>query len=144
MRIIHNILGFVLATALLTSCVRENETVEPYEAPKGGKGGNATIKVTAQHHEKTISNAKIYVKYADKNYDYLPWDDSFVTGGTAVLDSMKAGDYYFYAEGDDDALAPGDTRINGGASFKVIDTLKKEYNIFIQMDDWRHHIDKDQ
>ncbi len=142
MRTIHNILGFVLAITVLVSCVRKNDTVEPYTAPKGGKGGKAKITVTAQHHEKTISNAKIWVKYAPEIFEGESWDDSFITGGSAVLDSMLPGEYLFYADGNDEALAPGDTRLTGKATFKIIDTLEKEYNVFIQVDDWRHHTNK--
>ena len=140
MRTIHNILGFILATAILTSCVRENESIEPYEAPKGGKGGNATITVQAQHHEKNINNAQIWVKYAAGINEGEKWDDSFAAGGAVTLDSMKQGDYFFYAEGTDtDIPGPHTQELKGSASFKVVDTLKKEYKVFIQIDDWHHH-----
>lgn len=140
MRTINNILGVILATVILTSCVRENEVIEPYEAPQGGKGGNAKLVVRAQHHEKNIDNAKIYVKYASKINEGEKWDDSFTTGGAAILDSMKVGDYYFYAEGvDTDIPAPHSQALKGSATFKVIDTLAKEYNVFIQIHDYWHH-----
>ncbi len=145
MRFINKITTVVAAIALLTSCQRENEIIEPVPLPPGGQGGNITLNVTPQHREKNIGNFPIdttivYIKYAS---DMMPsglsafddFDTVRVVNGrsTATFENLTAGQYYLYAEGKNDSLAPKNTSVIGGAPFTIVDTFRKTYDVYLQL-----------
>lgn len=144
MRITYKILGVFAAATLLVSCVRENEVIEPEPLPAGGKGGKATLRVTAQHHKKNINTGVIYIKYASKtmpsaidSFDLTDTVDA--AGPVAIFDMLTQGDYYIWAKGTDYNLPQGNDEVWGGAHFRVIDTLEKSYDLYLQLDNPAHH-----
>lgn len=140
MRITYNIVGVLLASALLISCTRKNDVITPPTPPTGGKGGLITLQVTPQHYNKDLNTAKVYIKYGAKTMPAMDsFDDSskvdFTSGRPiAKFTSLTQGDYYLYAEGKDYDLKPGMEDVYGGAYFHVIDTLEKTYDLYIQLD----------
>lgn len=145
MRITYHIVGFLAAAALFTSCQRENEILEPVVLPAGGKGGKITLHVTPQHHKVNINDGKIYIKYAATTMPGLnEFDDSGVLGfglgrPTVTFTELTQGDYYIYAKGVDNNLEAGKDEVMGGAHFRVIDTLEKTYDLYLQTDNHLHH-----
>lgn len=146
MRLFHTITGLFAATLILVSCTRENEIIEPQTLPPGGLGGKISLKVTPQHHKKNVNQATIYIWYAKTSQqDLRSFDDSMnvAVDGTgrpvAMFDSLTQGDYYIYAKGVDYELDPGKDEVFGGAHFRVIDTLEKTYDLYIQTDNVIHH-----
>lgn len=143
MRITYKIIGIFAAVTVLASCVRKNEVIDPEPLPAGGIGGKATLRVTAQHHKKNINTGVVYIKYASKS---MPVIDSFnatdtvdATNPTAVFEKLTQGDYYLYAKGTDYNLPQGNDEVMGGAHFRVIDTLEKTYDLYLQLDNPAHH-----
>lgn len=149
MRTKFYILGFLAAAMVATGCQRENEIVEPIPPLKGGKGGRSTINVTPQHHKVNINEGMIYIKYGSNTMPAMDqFDDSgaveFTLGRPAVtFKELTQGDYYLYATGIDYELEAGKDRVTGGAHFRVIDSLEKTYDLYLQMDDLTHHIDEE-
>ena len=144
MRISHKIIGFFAATTILVSCVRENEIITPEPLPSGGKGGKATLRVTPQHHKENINTGVVYIKYAAKampaaldSFDATDTVDA--TNPTAVFDKLTQGDYYIYTTGTDYTLPQGNDEVMGGGHFRVIDTLEKTYDLYLQLDNPAHH-----
>lgn len=153
MRITYNIIGFLVATFVLVSCIRKNDILDPVVLPAGGQGGLATIVVTPQHHKKNINSGKVYIKYAatemaeisDINqFDRNLYDDSatvsFGLGRPAsTFPKLTQGDYYFFCIGTDNTLEQGNDQVFGGAHFRVVDTLEKTYDLYLQLDNHKHH-----
>lgn len=145
MRIIYNITGFLLAASLMAGCVRKNDVLPPVKLPPGGKGGKAKLVVTAQHHKTNLNTAMVYIKYASTVMpDVNTFDDSaavtFELGRpAATFKDLTQGDYYLYAKGTDFELEPGKDQVMGGATFRVIDTLEKTYDLYLQTDNYIHH-----
>lgn len=143
MRISHKILGVFAAATILASCVRKSETLEPEALPAGGIGGKATLRVTPQHHKINLGDGVVYIYYAEKA---MPPLDSFdatdtINAGdpTAVFEGLTQGDYYLYVDGTDYSLEQGMDKVSGGAHFRVIDTLEKTYDLYLQTDNPVHH-----
>ena len=68
------------------------------------------------------------------------FDDSVAAGvGAASFDSLTQGDYYIYATGKDLTLEQGNDDIYGGAHFRIIDSVEKTYELFLQLDNHEHH-----
>lgn len=145
MRITHHIVGIMALALVTTSCQRDNEIIEPTPLPKGGTGGKAALIVTPQHHKININECVVMIKYGATKMPALDqFDDtagiSFDLGRpTATFPGLTQGDYYIYAEGIDPDLEPGKEKISGGAHFRVIDTLAKNYEVYLQMDNPIHH-----
>ncbi len=74
----------------------------------GGKGGNATLTVTPEHHGEYVDSCTVYIKYGtnDKPSSNV-YDDSVVcvlggvgdTTPVAVFNNLKVGLYYLYGSG---------------------------------------------
>lgn len=135
MRTIKTITVLALAVFLISSCVRKNETITPVE-PQGGIGGNATIVVHPQYHDRDLSDAIVYIRYASTEYAasidlYDDLDTATIINGRpgVAFDSLKQGSYYIYAVGTNDSL--GSERFNtyGGAPFVIVDTLERTYEL---------------
>ena len=72
------------------------------------------------------------------------YDDTAIAGVVmnrpqAIFTELTQGDYYIYVEGTDNTLEPGKDKITGDAHFRVVDTLAKTYDLFLQMDNPIHH-----
>lgn len=144
MNITTKIIGIFATAAVLTSCVRNNDIIDPVPLPAGGKGGKATLRITPQHHKVNINTGIVYIKYAAKTmpddmttFDAI--DTVSATDATAVFDNLTQGDYYIYTRGTDYNLPQGNDEVWGGAHFRVIDTLEKSYDLYLQLDNPAHH-----
>lgn len=147
MRFVYTISSLLLATLLIAGCTRENDIIEPEPLPPGGKGGKITLNITPQHHKKNINSTTIYIWYAQTTQpDLRSFDDSMnvqidqnLGRPVATFTDLTQGDYYIYAKGNDYDLEPGNDFIDGGTHYRVIDTLEKTYDLYLQMDNHRHH-----
>lgn len=111
----------IAASALLmltlgaASCSRED---------KAGKGGEATLKVTPQHHGNNIEQCVIYLKYNastppsattegyDENIAVAMEDGKPV----ATFTKLKKGKYYIYGYGYDPTISQD---VKGGIPFEI-------------------------
>ena len=96
----------------ILSC-RKEETL-------AGKGGNATLTITPQHHGLNIANSKVYIKYNAKNTPSF-YDDSVQTSmqngiPTAVFTQLTKGDYYIYGIGIDTSIKQ---TVKGGIPYTI-------------------------
>ena len=121
------ILGAAGLILLAASCKNDDDTVLI-----GGKGGNATLHITARHHARTIDSAMVYIKYNATN---LPtsFDDSAkvvktATDTTATISGLKKGTYYLYGYGWDKSI--GDT-VLGGVPYTI--TAERDINLILQV-----------
>lgn len=119
------LIGLILLA--ITSCERKKP-----EEPKsiGGKGGNVTIKATAQHHDRNIDSCTIYIKY-NSTTSATSYDDSAVcvqvdSKPVATFKGLKKGDYYLSGKGWDGKIGEP---VKGGASFTAAE--EKEYDVFV-------------
>jgi len=104
-------LVFISIISIL-SC-RKEETL-------AGKGGNATLTITPQHHGLNIANSKVYIKYNAKNTPSF-YDDSVQTSmqngiPTAVFTQLTKGDYYIYGIGIDTSIMQ---TVKGGIPYTI-------------------------
>ena len=107
----RNFLVFISFISIL-SC-RKEETL-------AGKGGNATLTITPQHHGLNIANSKVYIKYNAKNTPSF-YDDSVQTSmqngiPTAVFTQLTKGDYYIYGIGIDTSIMQS---VKGGIPYTI-------------------------
>jgi|SRR5690606_34181696 len=114
----------VAALLIFTTSCKDRE--EKDEVNIGGKGGDATIEATPQHHSLNIDSCTIYIKYNTKE---LPstFDDSakcVMKGGkpVATFTNLKKGDYYLYGKGWDPSIIEN---VKGGIPY----TIKEETTI---------------
>jgi len=113
----------LVSSMALISCERNKDEI-------AGKGGNAVLKVTPQHHGKNIFDCMVYVKYNTQDKP-AAYDDSAkcttVDGNpVATFTGLKKGNYYFYGHGYDPDIAQD---VNGGLPYTVAE--EKEYNIYL-------------
>jgi hypothetical protein len=104
-------LVFISIISIL-SC-RKEETL-------AGKGGNATLTITPQHHGLNIADSKVYIKYNAKNTPSF-YDDSVQTSmqngiPTAVFTQLTKGDYYIYGIGIDTSIMQS---VKGGIPYTI-------------------------
>ena len=111
----------------MSSCGRKDEIIED----KAGKGGNATLLITPQHHGKNIDSCTIYIKYNTLDAPTTPYDDSAIcimSDGKPVASftGLKKGDYYLYGEGYDPSILQ---QVAGGINHTIEE--EKSIQIFI-------------
>lgn len=108
--------AIALAAGLLAGgCQREE---------KGGKGGNAVLKVTPQHHGVDMSDCVIYLKYASQTPPSETTDGydenvaCVMENGkpTATFTGLRNGKYYIYGYGYDPAVAQN---VKGGIPYEI-------------------------
>lgn len=134
MRTTHILSGLLALSILAASCARKTEIIPPDPKPVGGKGGNTTLRITPQHHDKRIDSCHIFIKYdATARPGNMVFDDSmWVTPEDgrpiAKFQGLLKGDYYIYGIGYDPDIAEP---VDGGTSFTVIDTLLNSYDIYM-------------
>lgn len=115
---------FVLSTLVtITACKKRQEPT-----PVAGKGGNATLNITPQHHGKNIDSCMIYIKY---NTSDMPssYDDSVKCvpqSGKPVgtFTGLKAGNYYIYGKGWDPNISQ---KVIGGKPYTI--TTEQSYDL---------------
>lgn len=133
MRGIVNIAVVLLASASIFACCRPDDT------EVAGKGGNATLKVTPQHHSKDIPNCKIQIKY---NTQELPssFDEAVMTVDengrpVATFSGLKKGNYYIYGSGYDSSIGQD---VVGGIPYTI--TEENTQNITVPVTEGDHHL----
>lgn len=120
----------VLFAASLVSCERK----EPEPVIVAGKGGNATLNVTPQHHGRNIDSCTIYIKYntLDKPSNST-YDDSAkcmqVNGKpVATFSGLKKGNYYLFGYGWDPQIS---LNVKGGAPKPIDQETTIDYNLAV-------------
>jgi hypothetical protein len=120
----------LLVAASLASCERE----EPVSV--GGKGGNATLNVTPQHHSKNIDSCMVYIKYNTLDKPTSAYDDSakcVIVNGKPVasFSGLKKGNYYLFGFGWDPAIV---MNVKGGAPKQITEETVISYNLAVTED----------
>ncbi len=113
----NKIISFSLVLAItviaFTSCERKGINL-------AGKGGNATLKVTPQHHGENIDSCTIFIKYnaQDKPSEYDDQTICIMENGkpVATFSELKKGEYYIYGRGWD---ADIEQEVVGGIPYKI-------------------------
>jgi hypothetical protein len=107
--------------------------------PIGGKGGNATIKVTPRHHGQQIDSCMIYVKYnavdAPANNVYDDSAKCILINGVpiATFAGLKNGNYYFWGYGWDPQLSPPKA-VKGGYAYPVQEETLQSFDLAVSED----------
>lgn len=119
-RIFLRLVPLLAVAALIFSCNRDDDD------PVGGKGGNATLRVSPMHHTEYIDSSMVYIKY---NATSMPsaFDDSMMcvqSGGkpVATFGQLKKGNYYVYGVGfdEDQPLDPDHWyNVKGGTPYVI-------------------------
>jgi hypothetical protein len=137
MRRSHIITGLLFLFVLAIGCVRKTKIVDPTPAPVGGLGGHGSLRVTPKYRDKPIDSCMIWIKYnayeapdSPMKYDDSAWVKTKDGKPLAQFDSLKQGNYFFRAIGWDTDIA--DT-VLGGATFKIVDTLPKQYDLDLEV-----------
>lgn len=123
--IMLKIAAFTISVLVVWGCNRDDST-----SNIGGKGGNATLKVTPQHHTLNIDSCMIYIKYNATNtpdsYDdsamCVPQDGAPV----ATFTQLKKGNYYLYGKGWDPSIVQS---VKGGLTYEI--TQEQTIHIFL-------------
>lgn len=112
-----------LVLLTLNSCERKEDNI-------AGKGGNATLKVTPQHHGDDIDSCTIFLKYnaQDLPSSYDEQIDCVMENGkpVATFSNLKKGEYYVYGSGWDPDI---NQAVVGGIPYVI--TEEKELNITV-------------
>ena len=96
-------------------------------APQGGKGGNATLKITPNHDGLIIDSCMVYIKY---DASVIPFDNQFddsakariIDGKTyATFSGLKTGNYYIFGRGWDLVRSE---KVSGGMPFIITEEHK--------------------
>ena len=117
--------------SLLAACKRDDDT-PPAPPLEGGKGGNATLKVTPQHHAQNVDSCTIYIKYAaqdapaDGNYDESAKCVMENGKPVATISNLKKGSYYLYGEGWD---INGPYAVRGGIPYVISEETTLNINV---------------
>lgn len=94
--------AIAVTLVLISSCERT-----PTEEI-GGKGGNATFKITPQHHGKNIDSCMVHIKYNSQDAA-TTYDDSVRVKNengkpVATFSGLKKGKYYILGRGWDPSI----------------------------------------
>jgi hypothetical protein len=89
-------------------------------ASGGGKGGNATLRVTARHHSRVIDTCMVYIKYGSKDLA-AAYDDSAMVSTdagerVAIFSGLTTGSYYLLGRGWDPVIADS---VTGGLPIEI-------------------------
>jgi len=118
----------ILLLLAVASCRKDdNNPSEP-----SGKGGNATLQATPQHHGKNIDSCTIYIKYntsdapADGKYDDSAVCVPISGKPVATFTQLKKGPYYLFGKGWDPSISQG---VIGGTPYTIPDTTVSTYTL---------------
>lgn len=119
------LLGVAATAVLLINGCKKPED----DGPVGGKGGNATLRVTTKHHDKLIDSMTVYIKYNSQSKPAIFDDSAKVvktpTDTVAIITGLKPGKYYLYGYGYD--LRFTEPVVVGGVPINI--TEEKEYKV---------------
>lgn len=109
---IKKVMVSVLALAMLitvSSCHKE------------GTGGKSSVSGIAKHHEKSIGDCVIYIKYGTTEFpgtDVSKYDASVTADGSGnySFTGLRKGDYYLYGVGYDTDISEA---VTGGIAIKL-------------------------
>lgn len=125
--IIQTLFCMALAALITTTACKKKEDTATEIA---GKGGNATLKVTAQHHGDNIDSCTIFLKYnvQDKPDTY---DEEVVCvpengKPVATFTGLKKGNYYIYGDGWDPDI---DQKVVGGIPYTITEEKTLDINV---------------
>lgn len=126
MKAIHLVASALLMVTLgAASCQRED---------KAGKGGEATLKITPQHHGLNIEQCVIYLKYNsstppsettegyDENVAVTMEDGKPV----ATFTKLKKGKYYVFGYGYDPSISKD---VKGGIPYEITSETALSINV---------------
>jgi hypothetical protein len=104
-----------------------------FSCKKNQLGGKSNIKGKVMHNEKPIPFAKIYIKFNTTDSpgtDVSVYDATMEAdlNGNFLVENIYRGDYYFYAVGQDNAIA-SPFIVKGGTYLKV--KMLKEVTGFV-------------
>lgn len=123
MRYVRNFMIVATGLLLLAACDRNKTEI-------GGKGGNAVLRITPQHHGKNIDSCMIYIKYntQDKpaSYDDSAWCVKIDNKPVATFSNLKKGNYYLYGYGYDPGIAKA---VKGGVPYTISSETTLDYNL---------------
>jgi hypothetical protein len=118
----------VAALLVIASCRKDDNN----PSTPSGKGGNATIQATPQHHGKNIDSCTVYIKYntsdapADGKYDDSAVCLQIGNKPVATFTQLKKGPYYLYGRGWDTSISQ---TVVGGIPYNVPDTIVNAYPV---------------
>ena len=146
MRLSKITLGLFIACLAAAGCTRDNDIIYPPDAPVGGKGGKAVLRVTPRHHGKNIDSCVIKLAYDNNNFPAKGWDEVknvvIVNGEpVATFDSLAPGQYFIYAEGWDSytEITNGPADVYGSGPFYIRDSMA-EHHVYMDVNDLIDHV----
>lgn len=114
------------AMLMFTACERDDKQT----VTVGGKGGNATLKVTPQHHGDNIDSCTIYIKYnaQDKPSTYDEEVKCVMENGrpVATFTNLNKGNYYIFGKGWDPGI---EQEVEGGIPYTITEETTKEITV---------------
>ncbi len=127
----------IVTTFLVLACAVTLYSCERKEDEVAGKGGNATLKVTPQHHADNIDSCTVFLKYnaQDMPGSYDEEVKCVLENGipVATFSGLKKGDYYVYGRGWDPDI---EQVVVGGTPYKI--TEETTYNINVPVTEEGH------
>lgn len=140
-----HILFVLLLGIVAVSCRRKNEEIIPAAAPVAGKGGKTQLRVKAMHYEKNIDTGTIYIRYNTPITMYdMKFDDTanikFQNGAyMVVFDSLKRGNYYFFAKGRAFQYTAPDDSLYGYGNVAVVDTIQQVHEVNVSVRNFNNY-----
>ena len=116
------VIYLLIVTFIFQSCEKQS---------KAGLGGNANLKIQAQHHGQRLDSITIYIKFnaqdAPIEYDITQKvNTSGIDSGFAIFKGLKIGQYYILAKGWDPSISK---EVIGGIPYQVNDEI--DLNIIV-------------
>ena len=101
--------AIIFLSVTLSACMKE------------GPGGKSSISGSVLHHDMTIPNCVVYIKYNAKEFpgtDISKYDASVTADANAHYEfkDLRKGDYYLYGVGYDSHISE---EVTGGISVKL-------------------------
>ena len=133
------LISLVVVCSFISSC---KGCKDPEPEPIGGKGGNATLKISPYHHDDPVTGKRNYIDsasivYIKYNASDRPADGKYDDSVTCVMadgkpvaafTGLKKGKYFLYGRGYDRVYA---TFVNGITSYSITSESTQEYDFSI-------------
>ena len=123
---------FITPTILLASVVALTfSCCRPKDDEVAGKGGNASLKVTPQHHGDNIDSCTVFLKYNVQDMPTDGYDEEIICvmengKPVATFTGLKKGDYYVYGRGWDPDI---EQVVVGGTPYKITEDRTYDINV---------------
>jgi len=122
--ILHFQKNILLLTAICLSAVFSS-------CHKEGTGGKSSISGSVKHHDASIPNSVVYIKYGTKEFpgtDVSRYDASVTADANAHYEfkDLRKGDYYLYGVGYDNTIMEA---VTGGIAVKLKYNKETETNV---------------